>query len=102
MIAKIRILHACVAMFILSFVVLISFFPSFIAFIEKFKAIIALVPALFGIAYLIVIAKARKKGDFPKNIFEQFLYVNLGIKIPKGNKIEKLDEKTNNRSTHDP
>lgn len=92
MVWKILVLHACAMLFVLLLVILTSSLPGFAAFADKFTDLIGLVLVLFGVGYLVIIFKARKKGDFPTNILEQFLYVNLGIKIKRESKSNNTEE----------
>ncbi len=87
---KILIMNACVAVLVLLLLFLFQNVPWFAEHGEKLSLLFALALGFIGIGYLVIIAQARKSGDFPTNIFEKFLYVNWGIKIKK----EKPAEKT--------
>ena len=65
----------------------------FASFGEKIGEIIVLLIALCAVLALFTIRKERKAGIFPKNVLEQFTYVNLGIKRKEKNEVAKVGEK---------
>lgn len=90
---KVRIIQALVFVIIVVSLVLFSSSDWFASFGEKIGEIIVLLIALCAILALFAIKKERKAGIFPKNVLEQFTYVNLGIKKKEKNEVAKVGEK---------